>query len=110
MRCHARMLVSVSREQARVGGHRSIRGGSAWTLQLAVPFMQLPGSRRAIQRLWKDGCQLDRLCCERLTCWGVVPVDGGAVAALVAATKATLRRARSAWLRTIHSSRSPNRF
>jgi hypothetical protein len=58
------MLPSVSREQAIVGDHRSVIGCFAWILLLAVLFMLCQGSPRALQRLWRDGCHLDRLCCE----------------------------------------------
>ena len=61
-------LPNASREQAIVGDHRSVMGRFAWTLLLAVLFMQYQGSPRALQRLWRDGCHLDRLCCERMLC------------------------------------------
>ena len=69
------MLPSASREQAIVGDHRSVIGCFAWTLLLAVLFLQRQGSPRDLQRLWRDGCHLDRLCCGQVPCWGVVPVD-----------------------------------
>ena len=68
---------NASREQASVGDHRSVRGCFAWTLPLAVLYMQGQGSPRALQHLWRDGCHLDRLRYERVPCWGVVPVDVG---------------------------------
>ena len=71
------ILPSASREQAIVGDHRSVRACFAWTLLLAVLFMQRQGSPRALQRLWRDGCHLARLCCEWVPCWGVVSVDVG---------------------------------
>jgi hypothetical protein len=104
------ILASASREQAKVGDHRSVRGCSAWNLLLAMLFMQCQGSPRAIQRLCRDGCHLDRLCCESMPCWGVVPVEGGAVTALGAAAEATPRKAKSVWLSTSRSSRSPHRL
>ena len=42
------------------------RGCSALTLLLAMLFRQLQSSQRALQRLWSDGCQLDRLCFESI--------------------------------------------
>jgi hypothetical protein len=71
------MLPSTSREQATVGDHRSVMGRFAWTLLLAVPFMQLQGSPLVLQRLVRDGCHLDHLSCERMPCWGIVLVEVG---------------------------------
>ena len=64
-------------QAAIVGDHRSVIGRFVWTLLLAVLLMQCQGSPRTLQRLWREGCHLDRLCCERVPCWGVVPVDVG---------------------------------
>jgi hypothetical protein len=58
------LFPSASREQARVGNHRSVRGCFAWILLLAVLFMQRQGFPRVLQRLWRDGCHLDCLCSD----------------------------------------------
>ena len=104
------ILQSRVARQARVGDHSLAMGRFAWTLLLAVLFMECQCFPCDLQRLWKDGFHLDRLCCERVLCWGVVPGDGGAWTALRAAKAATLWNVQSAWLRASCWSRPPNRL
>ena len=75
--------------------HRLVIRCFVWTLLLAVLAVPCQGFAHALQSLWGDGSYLDRLCCEGLPCRGVAPVDVGAVAALVSATKATPRQERA---------------
>lgn len=82
-------------EQAIVGDHRLVIRCFAWVLLLAVLVVPCHGFARALQSPWGYGSHLDLLCWEGLPCWGVAPVDVGAVAALVSATKATPHQERS---------------
>src|SRR5947209_19105573 len=75
-------------EQAIVGDHRPVIRCFARPQVLALLFMLRQGFPRALQRFRGDGCYLDCLGREGLPCWGVAPVDIGAVAALVGATEA----------------------
>ena len=78
-----------------MGDHRLVILCFAWVLLLAVLFVLCQGFAQALQSLWGYGSHLDRLCWEGLPCWGVAPVDIGAAAALVSATKAAPRKERA---------------